>query len=406
MIALFLLYLFICEIIYFLLSPILFSVFRSKPGSERLAINYPKKQFDIIVHAASVGEINGIKQLLIELLNTHPELSILLTTNTVTGRKAAQNIHLRLEVILSPLDLWHLRVKQISFSKPKLILIAETEIWPALLFIARLRKIPVVFINARISERTFIQYIKFKGILNTIGKSIKTICAQSEADRLRFCGIFKAECIRTGNLKFCVIQPEYDQQILRQENGYSQEDKIIVFGSSRPGEEELILNSYDTLKGEFPSLKLVLAPRHMNRLNEIRTIIGARPVSFFSAHGKAVEIHIIDEMGNLLPFYALCNIAVIGGSFFPFGGHNPLEAAYYGKIILMGPHYQSCAGTVQKLRRANALQISSVENLTADLRKILSDLHSYQDYGLRAQQVLAENQNSLASHLDAINKYL
>jgi len=406
MIALFFFYTILLEIIYFLLSPILFAAFRNKPNSERLAIEYPRQHFDIIVHAASVGEINGIKQLLKELINLHPQLRILLTTNTKTGRKAGRDIHPNLEVMISPLDVLHLRIKQIQRSRPKLILIAETEIWPQLLYTAKLYNIPIVYINARMSLKHGKKYYELKPILSWLGSSIRIICSQSEADRERFSSIFNTECIRTGNLKFSVIQPDFNGEELRNEWGYKPEDKIITVGSSRPGEELLLSDAFYFLKGKHPNLKLIIAPRHLDRLEEIKKILIDKQVSLFSDHAPAKEIHIIDEMGHLLPAYAMSDIAIIGGSFYPFGGHNPLEAAFYGKMIVMGPYHDSCLGSVKKLKKADAIVISSVDKLKADLDKILSGEESYLSYGNRAKQVLEENRDSLPKHLEIINRIL
>jgi len=472
MVILFFVYTILLELIYFLLSPILFAVFRKAPKSERLAIGYPKKQYDIVVHAASVGEINGIKQLLIELLEANPKLAILLTTNTKTGRKTAAKLHPGLDVIISPLDILHLRFKQMSLSKPRLILIAETEIWLELLFTAKLYKIPVVYINARISRKTFETYSIFNSLMLWLGRNIKTVCAQSEADRERFNLLFKTKCFRLGNLKFSVKQPEYESEKLRALWGYKSTDKIITFGSSRPGEESLILNSYDELKQDFPELKLIIAPRHLERLTEIQNLLENREVSYFShvdtfapnvlstdeasvsttrnvdtfapnvlnrdyktdeasvtttrnvdtftpnvlnrdyktdeasVTTKNKDIHIIDELGHLLPAYALCDIAIIGGSFYPFGGHNPLEAAFYSKVIVMGQFHDACLGSVKKLKKAEAIVLSSVETLTTDLCNILTDPEKYRANGTRAKQVLAENSESLPQTLAIINKYL
>jgi len=405
MMILFFFYTIILEAVYFLLSPILFAIFRFRPGSERLAIDYPKQRFRIMVHAASVGEINGIRQLLIELLNQYPELSILLTTNTKTGRKTVQNLHPRLHVMLSPLDVYHLRKKQLSLTNPEIIIIVETEIWPTLLFASSLKKIPVIFINARMSDKTLTQYSKFKDALNYVGKNVKAICTQTEADLQRFSQIFDAEIVKAGNLKFSVVQPEFDKAALRKDWGYDSEDKIIVMGSSRPGEETLLLKCYDLLKPEFPKLKLIIAPRHLDRKAELESIFHGRKVSYFSKNEPVQDIHIIDEMGHLLPAYAMCDIAIIGGSFYPFGGHNPLEAAYYSKPIIMGPHFESCKGSVNKLQNSEAIVISSVGKLYQNLRAILTEPDSYEAMGVRAKQVLEENKNSLQKHLEIIEKY-
>jgi 3-deoxy-D-manno-octulosonic-acid transferase len=406
MIVLFILLTIILELVYFILAPILFVVLRNKPHYERLAIKYPKERIDILVHAASVGEVNGIKQLLKELLQINPELKILITTNTKTGRKAAESIHSSLRAILSPLDILHLRAKQLSYSKPKLILIAETEIWPTLLFCAKIHRIPVIYINARISHKSFKSYIIFKHFLRWTGSSIKAILTQTDADRIKFRALFKTTCLKSGNLKFSVVQKDYNTEVLRTEWGYQITDRIIVLGSSRPGEEELILNAYESLKQEFSELKLIIVPRHLDRMNELITILADRNYSLSSTGEKCNEIHIIDEMGLLLPAYAISNIAIIGGSFFPFGGHNPLEAAYYSKVIIMGPYYDSCVGTVKKLKHAQAIVISSIDSIIDNLIDILTKPNKYQSMGLAARQVIEDNKNSLETHLKEIHKYL
>jgi len=394
------------ELLYFTASPILFFFFRKKPDCERLLINYPKTRYDILVHAASVGEINGIRQLLKELLNADENLRIILTTNTTTGRETAKTIHDRLAVMLSPIDILHLRILQFMRSKPRLILIAETEIWPNLLFTANLFKTPVLFINARLSSKAFQTYYKYRNELNWLGKAIRAICAQTEADRERYSQIFKAECFRAGNLKFSVRLPEYDGVGIRIKWGYGENDKIIVMGSSRPGEEQLLIQCYYQLKEQYDNLRLVLAPRHLERLNNIQKTLENESVSYYSTHERVKDIHILDVMGQLLKAYAICDLAIIGGSFYPFGGHNPLEAAVYGKTIIMGPSYESCKGSVSKLLKADAIVISSHEKLYEDIEKVFSEPETYKSYGRRAKSVLEENKDSLPSHLELIRKYL
>jgi 3-deoxy-D-manno-octulosonic-acid transferase len=181
---------------------------------------------------------------------------------------------------------------------------------------------------------------------------------------------------------------------------------IIVLGSSRPGEETLILNSFDYLKPKFPELKLIIAIRHMDRMADVNNLLAGRDVSYFTKAEPAKDIHIIDELGHLLPAYAICDIAIVGGSFYPFGGHNPLEAAFYSKVIIMGNHHESCLGSVKKLLKANAMIISDTDKLTSDLELVLSNPQKYIVYGERAKQVLLTNSESLPLHLKIIEGLL
>jgi 3-deoxy-D-manno-octulosonic-acid transferase len=403
---LFYIYTVFIELLYFLISPILFTIFRMKPDNERLAIEYPNTRYDIIVHAASVGEINGIRQVLLELLNKRPTLRILLTTNTKTGRKTALGIHSQLDVTLSPLDVLHLRMKQINYSKPTLILITETEIWPNLMFVAKIKRIPIIYINARMSQKTYDNYVKIRSILTVLAQTVKVVCTQSSSDLEKYSNIFQAECIVAGNLKFSVKLPEFDISSLRLKAGYAPDDKIVVFGSSRPGEETLILNAFKALKLEFYKLKLIVAPRHIERIPELTSLFKNERVSYHSKVSRPEDIHIIDAMGILPEAYAMSDVAIIGGSFYPFGGHNPLEAAFYTKPIIMGPNFNSCNGTVELLIKADAILISSIKDLESDLRNVLQNPNLFKDYGIRARHVLEENGQSLPIHLKTIERFL
>jgi len=406
MIIVFLLLTVILEVLYFILLPFLLFFFRNKTDLERIKVSSIKESYNILIHAASVGEVNGIKQLVLTLLELNPAYRILITTNTSTGRRTAQSISERIKAVLSPLDIFHLRYWQLSLIQPKLILIAETEIWPTLLYTAKKFRIPVIFINARVSKKTFKSYLLFKHFIRWSGRSVKHICAQTEADRIRFNALFNTFSSKTGNLKYSVEQSDYDPDKLRSEWGYQSQDRIIVFGSSRPGEEQLILEAFDVLKSSIENLKLIIAPRHLERMEELKTQMTGRNVSYYSNRSTTSDIMVIDEMGQLLKAYALCDIAIIGGSFYPFGGHNPLEAAYYGRIIVIGQYYDSCRDPVKKLRSAQAIKISNAENLTEDLKIILFNYEKHQEMGNKARLVIEYNKDSLDKHLEVIAQYM
>jgi 3-deoxy-D-manno-octulosonic-acid transferase len=402
----FYIYTILLELLYFLLSPLLFAIFRVKPDSERLAIDYPRQKCDLLVHAASVGEVNGIRQLLLELIKCRPSLRILVTTNTTTGRKTAQAIHPQIAALLSPLDILHLRFKQLSYTMPKLILIAETEIWPNLMLAAKLKHIPIVYVNARMSQKTYLRYMQFASILKSMAETVPVVCAQTGSDAERYSALFATDCMIVGNLKFSVHLPDFDSKALRLKAGYTPDDHIIVVGSSRPGEETLLLNIYKNLSQDIANLKLIIAPRHLDRLTELASLFKNEKVSFYTKAGKAENIHILDTMGHLPEVYAMCDVAIIGGSFYPFGGHNPLEAAYYSKLIIMGPYFYSCKGTVELLKKANAILLSSAQTLAVDLKDALQHPELYDDYGSRAKLVLEENKDSLPKHIAAIERFL
>jgi 3-deoxy-D-manno-octulosonic-acid transferase len=399
-----LIYLIVTEFVYILVSPILHIIFSRIPDAYRLGVYYPRKQYDVLVFAASMGEINGIKQLLLELSETQKNLKILLLTNTKTGYSIGKNLNIRVDVVISPLDLFHNRIMQLKVNRPRLILIAETEIWPMLLYAASIYKIPVVFINARMSLTTYKRFSCFKSFLAVAAKSVTKVCAQTDEDNERFSSFFSCDCETMGNLKYSIKLPEYKEDIERSKYGYTPNDRIIVLGSSRPGEEELLLQCYLKLKDKIKGLKLVIVPRHLKRISEIKKIFASENVSYESEASTATDIHVIDKIGLLPLFYSICDIAVIGGSFYPFGGHNPLEAAYYRKKIIIGPYHSACHGSVEELKKAEAIKVSNKTTLCDDIMILLEDVSS--QMGDRAQMVMNIHMASLNRHLNVISGYL
>lgn len=399
-----LIYILLTEFAFILALPVLYLLLRKIPHAYRLGKYYPQQHYDMLVYAASVGEVNGIRQLLISIGEAYPKLKILLLTNTRSGYQAAENLHSIVNFVISPLDIYHIRLMQLKINKPDLILIAETEIWPMLLYTASLFSVPIVFINARMSEKTFARYSKVKSMLSFAGKSIKKICAQTETDCQRFTSIFSCDCENMGNLKNSIKLPDYDEQSERLRLGYNAKDKIIVLGSSRPGEESLILDCFKKLEEKVLKLKVIIVPRHLNRMNEIRNIFSQEDVSYYSEKTMPNNISVIDEMGLLPWMYSICDIAIIGGSFFPFGGHNPMEAAFYSKKIIIGPFYSSCQGSVDDLIEADAILISNKETLCDDVLKLMEN--SDTQMGYRAKKVMQANSSSLQKHLDIVMDYL
>ncbi len=394
------------EIIYLLSRIIGIFVRKDSNFAERLGMVYPGGRYDILMHAASVGEINGVRPLVNKLLDKFPKIKIVITLNTVAGKKILTDLNDKVTVTLAPLDIFHLRMNQLQQLKPRLIMIAENEIWPQLLFAAAVKKIPVLFVNARMSARTFERLKKYSSFILPPQNSIERIVCQSEQDSERFSLIFHKPVQTENNLKFAVDLPDYNQSNLRQDKGYAQNDFIITFGSSRPGEEKLLIETYLSLKKEIAELKLVIAPRHLKRMAEVEELLTGIAFSRQSDGVKAQDIHLLDTMGELDKAYALSDVCIIGGSFFPFGGHNPLEAAFYGKIIIMGEYHQTCIDSVKKLQAADAILISKAENLTQNLLSIYQNRNYYLEMGERAKTVMQKNRLSLNNYLTIIQSFV
>lgn len=358
------------------------------------------------MHAASMGEMNALKALLSRMAKNFPDISIVVTNTNVNALSIGPSLDSRIRSALSVLDVFHLRYRQFSRIKPSLICLMETEIWPNLLLVATMKGIPVIFLNARMTTKSYPRYRLLAPFLNFVGRSIKQINCQSEEDAKRFAEIFSCSIKVSGNLKFAPALPVYDTQTSRAHWQIEDGDLVIVFGSSRPGEEELILTIWQALLDRHPRLRLLIAPRHINRMADLERTFNHLRFSRESAAKEFQRIHFIDQLGLLNQAYSICDIAIVGGSFIDFGGHNPLEPAFYGKAIIMGPYHKSCRDSVQKLKQNGAILISLADRLFYDIIALVEDARSRDVMGSAARQVLKDNSSALELHLESIKAWL
>ncbi len=397
---------FLCNVIlgllFVALYPLIYLLLYRKRYLQAILQPAPLTTGGFLIHAASVGEVNAIKPLINELIKLYPEKSFTITTNTLTGLKTAKQIDTRISCSIAPLDFLHLRINQMKNLMPDLLIIVETEIWLNQLFAAGMFDIPVIFVNARLSTRSLNRYKLVKPLLNWLEIPIRSICVQSQEHRKRFRRLFGCPILDCGNLKYAVKLPQYEKDVVRTELHYAKDDFILCFGSSRPQEEELIINIYDELKSNIKNLKLIIAIRHLNRVDEVVKLLGEKIYSLQSKYDPPEDIHIIDTYGLLNQAYSICDIAIVGGSFYDFGGHNPLEPAFYGKPIIIGEYNRSCVDSVQKLNERNAIIVSDVHSLKQDILSLYENKGICTEMGKRARAVLSENANSLEKHIKAI----
>ncbi len=396
----------VLEAIFFLCYPFIYLFLRGKNYLDAMHAKGCNTYGGVLFHAASMGEVAAVKPLILELLKSHPDQELCITTSTTTGLNQAKAISPKVKAFLSVLDIPHLRNRQLSLINPSLICIVETEIWPNMLAWSSQKGIPVIFVNARMTERSLRRYLPLKSFLRFLGKEIHGIYAQSEADASRYKQIFCKPVFVAGNLKFTTRLTDYNTSELRKSWGYGQDDLILCWGSSRPREEALIISMWPQLKTEIPNLKLIIAIRHPQRLPEVLPLLTDNSYCLFSQAERGKDILIIDKLGSLDQAYAICDLAIVGGSFYDFGGHNPLEPAYYAKAIIMGHFYATCQDSVKKLLEAKGILISDANSLAADIIRIASDTALRSKMGERAKKVLTENSQSLETHLSAIESLM
>ncbi|MDP8267679.1 MAG: glycosyltransferase N-terminal domain-containing protein [Candidatus Tenebribacter davisii] len=400
--------------IYRLLTSILFRLCypfiklrkKNKKEKQRLGIIKNGHETCVWLHASSVGEVNAVKPLVNQLLQKYPHKDFFMTTMTSTGLESAKKISPKLVVSLFPIDVSYIQKRFFNTINPEIIILVETELWPNMLHVAKKRNIPVIMVNARISDRSFPRYRNLRLLWKPVWKAVKAVNAQSEKDTRRFIGFKFNNVINAHNLKFCINLPEFKRSKLRKELGYSKDDFILIWGSSRPGEEKLLKEVFAVLKAKINNLKIIIVPRHLHRIPQVCEIFKEYDYKIYTKLGKPGEILLVDEMGILNMMYALSDIAIVGGSFLNYGGHNPLEPAFYSIPIIIGKYNQSCRDSVDRLLDNNGIIVSDKKKLTDDIMNLYNNKELREQLGYSAKQTLGMNSDSLKINLEILGKYI
>ena len=372
-----------------------------------------KKNFWI--HAVSVGEVMAIKRFVTELLERWPDIHIVFTTVTPTGQKVAQSLACeRVTICYFPFDMTFAVKRFFERIQPKAVFLMETEIWPNLLSEANKRTIPVGILNARLSERSAKRYRVISGLLANLFQKLSFVLAQTHDDAQRFqeLGIAKEKVEVLGNMKFDNVSfPNDIKQLarsLRSEWGYSQEDMILIAGSTHPGEEAILVQTYKKLLEHYPSLKLIIAPRHIERGEALLTQLKEFGLTIRLAtqtinSGSDAQVLILNKLGVLKNLYAIADVVYVGGSLVKHGGQNPIEPAAFQKPILHGPHIFNFQQIYRMLESQQAaLPVYSASDLQSQLSRLLGDAKLREDFGRKAFAIIQDLQGATGRHLDWI----
>jgi 3-deoxy-D-manno-octulosonic-acid transferase len=370
------------------------------------ARSLPELKGALWIHASSVGEVRLAKTLIAGLLKDGESRSIALSTFTPTGYALAKQENLP-NVFRIPLDfpIWLNPVFQRI--QPSQLVLIEAELWPCLLHQCKARNIPVIQVNGRVSEKSVKGYSKFPAFFLWMAESIQqfSMRSQTDADRLFQLGVNKEKILVSGNIKFASIQME---------NNYLQEWKtdgmILVFGSTRPGEEGPIMEALVELQKEFPNLIGVIAPRHMERCREVEDLIREFKVEYTllsqldDLSNWTGNVLLVDSLGKLNSFYRFATVAYVGGGFNPrFGGHNILEPAGLGKPVLFGKFMNNFAEEAQLLIQAGGgIQMQSEEEIYPTLKRLLKDSAERQRLGESAEKTVKANSGALRRNIELI----
>ena len=345
---------------------------RKNPGYrarilERFGFSPFKCEQAIWLHAVSLGETVAAIPLIEELLKIYPDMPCVITTTTPTGSaKVRQHFADRVLHCYFPYDLpsfWRRFFKRIN---PKFILIMETELWPNLLNVAEQKQRPVMLVNGRISDLSIKEYRYLKPFVGKMLRKIKIIAAQSALDAERFeeLGALPKHIINTGNLKFDAVIAEPLVDAAKVIRAQLKKSPIWIAASTHKGEEDLILSLHQQVLAVHPEALLILVPRHPERFDEVARLCAAGGFSYLRKSsgklpGPAEQVFLGDSMGELQFYYALADVAFVGGTLVPIGGHNPLEALILGKKVLSGQYTNNAKNMYDELQAAGLVQCFS-----------------------------------------------
>ena len=368
------------------------------------------------VHAVSVGEVMAASPLLRKLAERFPEKTIILSTITDTGQKVArERAPAGTKVVYLPFDLPFILKRIVKLTKPQLLIVIETELWPNLIRIFRENEVPVLLLNGRLSERSFKGYLKISFFMKKVLSFIDFFGMQEEdyAERIRRLGS-EVQKVRTlGNFKFDMRPPADIPAWTKRLSG-----PVITAGSTHDGEEELMAGVYVDLKKDFPDLNMIIAPRHPERFRPVEDMLRAKGIAFVKRSGLAQSESqgrepeklkgtavLLDTVGELSSIYGVSDLAVIGKSFRGHGGQNPLEPAYWGKPIICGPHMENFP-IVEEFYKEGAAITVTAEDLREKIRDLLRDPERARKIGLKAQILCKKNAGAVDRAMKVIEGYI
>ncbi len=419
------------DLFYLILAPIVFLVLLwvsrcfTRPKYRRGLLarigGFPRRSGDrrcFWIHAVSVGEVLIAEPLVEALKKKYPDWDVAISVSTYTGREVALKRFADDLVFYYPLDLTPVVSVALERLRPTVVILLELELWPNFLLAAGRRDIPVLVANGRMTERSCRGYRRLGGLGRLLFRQVRAYTVQNDEYAARFRSVgLPAEMISTlGNLKYDRRPPASAERSeeTRAHLGWSRETGavILVAGCTHPGEELLLCRMLTRWKEIEPRLKLVLAPRHIERLapEEIQRWESPFPVVPWSAlekNGLGEQILLIDTVGELERFYGAADLVVVGGSFVPHGGHNLLEPTRLGKATLFGPHHHNFKEEANYLlRHEAALCVSNAGELDAKLTELLRQPEECRKLGQKARAATLALQGVVERHLDWLERVL
>lgn len=366
-------------------------------------------------HASSVGEISSIAPVVREVRKEVPDYDVLVTTMTATGARRAADLIPQAECRLIPFDFKPAVKRFVNVYNPRMVVIAETELWPNLITEASGHGASLVLVNGRISTRSVGWYRRVRPLAAYMLSRFDLLLMRSEEDaaRARSLGADPEKLGVMGNTKYDILPGPMgaeERRALRRRLGIEESRPVVMLGSAREGESEILMRALHGLDvGQAPAV--ILAPRHLVNVPRIEKacremgytvrlssdagrgqmqVSGAKQAAAKDARAEGPVI-VVDEMGRLLEYYAVSDIGVIGGTFRPFGGHNPLEPASQGAVVIAGPHRDNIADDMEYLMSRRAAVVADEAGLGPAIARLLMDraeMRAFAESGVAAVEAM------------------
>ena len=366
----------------------------------------------IWLHTVSVGETRAAASLVKRLRESYPDHQLLLTHTTPTGRAASEQLYgdnvLR---VYLPYDYPFAVQRFLSHFRPCLGILLETEIWFNLIHACHAGKIPLLLLNARLSEKSAARYAHHANLVRSGLQELSAIAAQTKDDATRLTALGAGDVSVMGNLKFDIEPPPAMLELGKQlRNQFGENRGVFLAASTRAGEEALILDALEQV--DIPQLLTVIVPRHPQRFNEVADLLTQRGIRFQRrsenlAVARETQVVLGDSMGEMFAYYASCDLAFIGGSLLPFGGQNLIEACAVGKPVLIGPHTYNFADASQfAVDGGAAVRVESINDLALSLQDLFYNPVDMKEMGDSGLRFVNEHRGATEKALLHINRFM
>ena len=369
----------------------------------------------IWVHAVSVGEVLAVSELVSRLRQRFQNYRVVVSTTTSTGRKLAAKHFGEDNVFYFPLDFAFAIRPYLSVLRPRLIVLAETEFWPNFLRLAHSGGVRVAVVNARISDRSLPGYRRFRRILKRVLLNVDLFLAQTaeDASRLSDIGAPGDRVQVSGNLKFDVSAPDPPPIVGSLRSNFQQTGArpVVVCGSTVEGEEGLLLRAFENVLASHPRAVMILAPRRPERFGEVAQLLEQLGIRFWrrslwSGDAIAAGVFLVDTIGELASLYALADVAFVGGSLVPHGGHNIIEPAQHGVAIMVGNHTENFRDIVAMFESRNGVRVVGAAEFPLVLMDLLSNEGERIALGRRGAETLRSQMGATEKTLRALEQLL